>query len=232
MPGFDWAELARDLSVWVLPLLVAVILHELAHGFVAWRLGDSTAKDAGRLSLNPISHIDPFGSIVLPALLVFSGSGILFGWAKPVPVNFNRLRKPRRDMVLVAAAGPAMNLVLAFAAAAALQATGLPPRSNASWEQLNLFNALILNVVLAIFNMLPLPPLDGGRVLVGVLPRPLAKAVARIEPYGMLIIVLLIFVLPFAGPRFLGIRLDLFSTLVGAPANWLIGTLLAAVGPR
>jgi len=188
--------------LWAGPILIAVIFHELAHGYVAYRLGDPTAADAGRLTLNPIAHIDLFGTILMPLILVLSGAPFLFGYAKPVPVNFLNLRHPRRDMVLVALAGPGMNLLLAGLAALALHFVLVPSVQSSTGggaaiielpvtvRVLYLF--VLMNVGLAVFNMLPLPPLDGGRVATGLLPQGPALALARLEPYGMLIILLLI----------------------------------------
>ena len=158
-------------SVWVLPLLIAITFHEAAHAFVAYRLGDNTAKELGRVSFNPLKHIDPFGTVILPGVLLLSHSPFLFGYAKPVPVNFRNLNHPRLDMVWVALAGPATNILLALAAATAFHAMPWVPADYAKWTADNLKNTLIINVVLAIFNMLPIPPLDGGRVAVGLLPR-------------------------------------------------------------
>jgi len=172
------------------PFLLAVILHEIAHGLVAYRLGDDTAARAGRLTLNPLSHVDPMGSVALPLLLLAVGSPYVFGWAKPVPVNFGRLPNPQRDMVKVAVAGPATNVVLAIAFAAAAHVChglGWPlPTYMMSY-------GVVINIVLAVFNLIPILPLDGGRVLFGLLPREPALAFARLEPYGMFIVMGLLF---------------------------------------
>lgn len=193
-------EQLLQISLWILPVLVAVVFHEVAHGYVANWLGDDTARKAGRLTLNPLSHIDPLGSVILPLLLLVTNAGFLFGWAKPVPVNFGQLRRPKRDMVLVAAAGPLTNLVLATAAALLLRAI----LAHAGHGQGALFEGLLvpvamiaqytvlMNVFLGVFNMLPIPPLDGGRVLTGLLPLDLARRFARIEPFGFLILILLL----------------------------------------
>lgn len=211
-------EILFQASVWVLPVLFAITLHEAAHGFVALRLGDDTALRAGRVTFNPIKHIDPFGTILLPALLlVLSGGRMMFGFAKPVPVNFARLNNPRRDMIWVAAAGPGINLAMAAGAAAAIHLAAAMPSTFGSWLGHNLYNAVWINVLLAVFNMLPVPPLDGGRVAVGLLPRSLAIGLARTERFGFAIILGAIFVLPFLG-RSIGVDLDIFRWLVIAPA--------------
>ena len=192
-------DLLHIISIWLLPVLVAITFHEAAHGYVARFLGDETASRLGRVSLNPIRHIDPFGTIILPALLLLARSPFLFGYAKPVPVNFRALRNPRSGMVLVAAAGPAMNLALAIIAALSFHLVVYLPVTVAQWVALNLKNALILNVLLAVFNLFPLPPLDGGRIAVGLLPNVLARQLARLEPYGMAILIALLILLPLLG---------------------------------
>jgi len=216
-------------SVWVIPVLFAVTLHEAAHGYAAWWLGDDTALRAGRLTLNPLRHVDPFGTVLLPALLLVMRAPLLFGWAKPVPVAFNRLGNPPRDMVLVAAAGPGTNLVLATISALGFHLLWLLPRGLDVWTAQVLYNSIVLNVVLAVFNMLPLPPLDGGRVAVGILPRPLGEPLARLEPYGFAILLGVIFILPLVGNQ-LGMQLDLFRALVGAPVSWLMPYFRAIAG--
>src|SRR2546427_4787997 len=186
-------------SIWVIPIIIAITFHEAAHGFVARLLGDETAWRLGRVSFNPLKHIDPVGTILLPGFLLLLRSPFLFGYAKPVPVNFRALRNPRRDSIWVAAAGPAMNLALATLAALALHLLIFLPDAARPWVAENLQNALIINVLLAIFNLLPLPPLDGGRIAVGVLPDVLASPLARLEPYGLMILIAVLFILPVLG---------------------------------
>ena len=214
-----------SLSVWVLPLVIAITFHEAAHAFVAHRLGDKTAWELGRVSFNPIRHIDPFGTLMLPAMLLLSHSPFLFGYAKPVPVNFRALNNPRLDMVFVALAGPATNILLALVAALALHALPLAPANAAQWIFDNLKNALIINVVLAVFNMMPIPPLDGGRVAVGLLPRPLSAPLARLEPFGMLILIGILILLPLAGSQF-GLNLNVVSVLLRSATDFIIRLLL------
>ena len=216
-------------SVWVLPLVFAITFHEAAHGFVAHRLGDNTAWQLGRVSFNPLKHIDPFGTLLLPAILLLSHAPFLFGYAKPVPVNFRALRQPRLDMVWVALAGPATNIALALVAAAAFHLLGFAPDNAAQWFADNLKNALVINVVLAVFNMLPIPPLDGGRVAVGLLPNVLAVPLSRLEPYGMLILIGLLILLPMVGSR-LGLNLDVISSILRTVTGYVIRLLLVVTG--
>ena len=218
-----------DVSVWVLPLVIAITFHEAAHGFVAHHFGDNTAWDQGRVSFNPLRHIDPFGTLIMPAILLLSHSPFLFGYAKPVPVNFRALRNPRVDMVWVALAGPATNIVLALLAATAFHVVTYVPENAAQWLADNLKNALVINIILAIFNMLPIPPLDGGRVAVGLLPRVLAAPLARLEPYGMLILIGILILLPLAGSQ-LGLNLDVISAILGTTASYVIQSILVVTG--
>ncbi len=211
----DLAAILQNVSVLALPILLAITFHEAAHGFVAWKLGDDTAYRLGRVTFNPLRHIDPFGTIILPAILIFSGSGFLFGWAKPVPVQFGRLHKPRRDMILVAAAGPGANILLATISALLYHLVPLFPDLASEWVSVNLKASISINVILAVFNMLPLPPLDGGRVAVGLLPYPLAVRLAGLERYGFFILIGLILLPRFAGEY--GAYLDVIGWLIWPP---------------
>jgi Zn-dependent protease len=217
------------ISVWILPLLIAITFHEAAHGFAAWRLGDDTALKLGRVSFNPLKHIDPFGTVILPAVLLMAHSPFLFGYAKPVPVNFRNLNHPRIDMVWVALAGPVTNILLALVAAAAFHALPWVPADYSKWIADNLKNALVINAVLAVFNMMPIPPLDGGRVAVGLLPNFLAYPLARLEPYGMLILIGALILLPLLGAQ-LGLNLDVISTILRTLTGYVLSAVLFLTG--
>ena len=197
-------ETIRQIAIWALPILMAIVFHEVAHGWVAFRLGDPTAARMGRLTLNPISHIDLFGTVLLPLLLIVAHSPFLFGYAKPVPVNFNNLNHPKRDMIWVALAGPMTNILLAFGSVLVLKfllSLNFSPDSSLSSFFLTVLtplalmaqNSVRINVLLAVFNIFPIPPLDGGRVLVGLLPEPHSSTVARVEPYGIVVLMVLLF---------------------------------------
>ena len=214
-------------STWIIPVILAVTMHEASHGFVALRFGDDTAWRMGRVTFNPLKHIDPMGTIVLPLLLLVT-SGFLFGYAKPVPVDFGRLRHPRRDMVFVALAGPATNVLLAIVSSLLFYGVDLMPETAADWVARNLVNSLQINAVLCVFNLLPLPPLDGGRVAVGLLPDALARPLARLEPYGMVILISM-FVLSYFLVR-IGAGFSLLGLLIGVPTQMLIHLVLTITG--
>ena len=198
----DLAGFAQSLSVWALPVVAAITLHEAAHGWMADRLGDDTARRLGRVSFNPIRHVDPFGTFVLPVALLLLNSPFVFGWAKPVPVAFHRLRNPKIDMIWVALAGPGINILLALASGIVLHAVGqLQSNVFSLWLWNNFWNFIYANIILACFNMLPILPLDGGRVLTGLLPGRLAWRYARSEPYGLLIVMGLAFIVPLAASQ-------------------------------
>ncbi|HEY3306005.1 MAG TPA: site-2 protease family protein [Candidatus Binatia bacterium] len=213
-------ETIQNIAIWAVPVLVAIVFHEVAHGYVAYYLGDPTAARMGRLTLNPLAHIDPFGTVLLPLLLIVAHSPFVFGYAKPVPVNFHNLNRPKRDMIWVALAGPLTNLVLAFGSAMVLKLllSYDEPLSSGSGSSIAILGPLtdmakttvIMNVVLAVFNLIPIPPLDGGRVLVGLLPEPQSSAVARVEPFGFLIVIVLLMT-------------DVLDHLMGPAIRFLLG---------
>jgi Zn-dependent protease len=216
-------------TTWIIPVLVAITFHEAAHGFAAHLLGDDTAWRLGRVSFNPLKHIDPVGTILLPGILRLVHSPFLFGYAKPVPVNFRALRNPRRDMVVVAAAGPAMNIALAIVAALLFHLVGYLPPTLTPWVTENLKNGLIINVVLAVFNLFPIPPLDGGRILVGILPKAMAAPVARLEPYGIAILLGVLIVLPLLGAQ-LGVDLNIVSRVIRVVTGAILEGILRLTG--
>jgi Zn-dependent protease len=218
-----------EASTWVIPVIIAVTFHEAAHGFVARMCGDDTAWRLGRVSFNPLKHIDPFGTVLLPGMLLLLRSPFLFGYAKPVPVNFKALRNPRRGMIWVAAAGPGMNIALATAAALAFHLVFYLPATSAQWVAQNLQNTVVINVWLAVFNMLPLPPLDGGRVAVGLLPDFLARPLAALEPFGMLILIAILFLVPLLGAQ-LGVDLSIVSQAVAVVTGAIIDAIVWLTG--
>jgi Zn-dependent protease len=219
-----------EIGVWLVPLVIAIVFHEVAHGLVASRLGDPTAAERGRLTLNPIRHIDPFGTVILPIILALSSAPV-FGWAKPVPVNFRKLRQPRRDMVLVALAGPGMNLLLALIGALILAVTfGLAQGAltgAAGFVAANALNFIYINIFLGVFNLLPVPPFDGGHVVEGLLPRRMARNYRRIGRYSLLVFITLLLVLPAISPS-----ADVVSRIVSPIVDGLASALLWLVGIR
>lgn len=220
--------LVWQIATIAIPMILAIVFHEVAHGWVARALGDPTAAEQKRLSLNPFRHVDPFGTIILPGLLKLSGAPV-FGWAKPVPVDFGRLRNPRVGMMLVAAAGPVTNFVLAAIAAIGLgllvRATDSmgEPGLGALFLSDNLRNFLLVNLFLGAFNLLPIPPFDGSRIVMGALPTPLARGYARLEPFGLILVFGLLVILPYFAPD-----LHLVQRLIGPPVEWM-GQQLAAL---
>jgi Zn-dependent protease len=212
MGGFDLQSTMLVISVVALPVLIAITFHEAAHGFVAKKCGDSTAYELGRVTFNPLKHIDPIGTVLLP-LFLFVTTGFLFGYAKPVPINPRYFRNFRRDMVLVAAAGPGSNLILAVVSLLLIPVAKHSPDWFSVWAIEALGASVMINIVLAIFNMLPLLPLDGGRILTAVLPRQLAIAYQRTERYGMLVLLGLVLLLPLLG-RQIGVDIDILGWIL------------------
>lgn len=187
-------SLIEKIAIWALPVLFAVTLHEVAHGWVARALGDNTAAAAGRLSLNPIRHVDPVGTLLVPGLLLVMG-GFIFGWAKPVPVNFGRLNRPKRDMIAVAAAGPGANLLMALAWGLVFKLVAGGGQVSGGIAEGVAYMALagiLINLILMVLNLLPVPPLDGSRVVAGLLPNDAARQYMKLEPYGLIILLVLL----------------------------------------
>jgi Zn-dependent protease len=225
----DTLSSITTILVIAIPVIVAITFHEAAHGFVAWRLGDDTAYRMGRVTFNPLKHVDAFGTILLPAILWLSKSPFLFGYAKPVPVDFSRLNRPRRDMVLVAAAGPGINLVLAVVSGALLHLVELLSGDINTILSVGLRGSIFINVLLAVFNMLPLPPLDGGRVAVGLLPEGPARQLARLEPLGIPILIVVLFVAPLAAAQF-GVSFTPFRSIVMPVVQFVIDIVATVTG--
>lgn len=232
LPNYDlgwytWHTMFSELSVYqllaiaILPTLFAIVVHEVAHGWVAYRLGDSTAYMMGRLTLNPLKHIDPIGTVLVPALLIYT-VGFAFGWAKPVPINWHHLRQPKRDIALVAIAGPASNLLMAIAWGLIAKLASLLPTSmeliSTPLGYMSLFGILI-NTVLMVFNLVPIPPTDGGRIITSLLPPKIAYNVSRIEPYGMFILIALL----FSG---------LLWQIIGPVIDWIMALIITLTGLR
>ena len=220
-------NIVYQIAVWLVPLIIAIVFHEVAHGLVARRLGDPTAEERGRLSFNPIKHVDLFGTVILPLILVVSHAGAIFGWAKPVPVNYARLRNPRRDMVLVALAGPGMNLLLAIVGAAILAATvslsGGARGGASAMVAANALNFILINIFLGVFNLLPVPPFDGGHVVEGLLPPALGAQFHKIGRFSLLVLVALLLVLPALG-------LDVVGRTVWPLVDYVAAAILGIFG--
>jgi Zn-dependent protease len=213
-------SLPQKIAIWALPVLFAITVHEVAHGFVARRLGDRTAQMLGRLTLNPLKHIDPIGTVLVPLVMLLLPGGFLFGWAKPVPVDYRNLGNPKRDMAIVAAAGPLSNLLMAIGWVLLLRLS-VTFLNTLPWAAQPLFfmaqAGVAINLILMVLNLVPVPPLDGGRVLTGLLPNPQAARFAALEPYGLMIVLALLFtgVLGRLLQPAIGLFNELLLTLVG-----------------
>ena len=228
-------EILLDVVLAGVPAIFAITLHETAHGYAAWALGDDTARRLGRLSLNPLRHVDRVGTLLVPAVLVVAQLltigriGFMFGWAKPVPVDASRFPNPRRGMALVAAAGPAANAVLAWLGAFALHGVLGKPGVVAGYAEVMLETFILANLVLGLFNLLPIPPLDGGRIAVGVLPLPLARVWAQLERAGLVIVLLAVFVLPRLAAEF-GRRFDPVGGVLDRVVPWAFDVVMRLSG--
>jgi len=216
-------------STWIIPVLISISMHEAAHGYAANLLGDDTAKKLGRVTLNPFKHIDKFGTVILPIILIVIKSPFIFGWAKPIPVKFHRLKNPLRDMVFVAIAGPVTNIILALVAASILSTMYNFGLLNNSWLVHTFTNFFLINIILAVFNMIPIPPLDGGRVAVGLLPKYFSYQLAKLERYGFFIIIAALFILPLIGQE-IGIPLEPIHWFIQSVSSFLINIIAIITG--
>ncbi len=215
-----------SIVVYFIPIIIAIVLHEIAHGYTAWILGDDTAKRLQRLSLNPVRHIDVFGTLILPALLLLSQTGIVFGWAKPVPVNFSRLSNPKRDTILVASAGIVMNILLAIISAGLLKLTPLiSSQLTQGIVALFLINMVVFNIVLAVFNALPIPPLDGSKILLGWSSDPRIQKFLDAAKAGSVFIIFIAFILPVIC-RYFGVEFNPFGWYLIKTSQYFISQLI------
>lgn len=228
--GMNPDNIVYAAAAWIIPLVIAIVFHEVAHGLMARMLGDPTAQEEGRLSFNPLRHVDPVGTVVLPLALAIAKAPV-FGWARPVPVRAERLRNPRWGMVAVALAGPGMNLALATVTAVAIGLSsglapgGAPAQGVAGFISANLVNFLLINIFLAVFNLLPIPPFDGSHVVEGLLPRPLVRHWVRLARFGFPLVIVLLVVVPMIFPR-----ASIMQHVVGPPADALIRAYLRFAG--